>query len=232
MKMRHLVSRYGPSLAARCRRPPFPGEIGHDQDRRFLPMTGGVAAYGQGSWQGAPFARDMKPTILGKKVELVLVDDKSDKIEDRQRVTRLVEGAVVAIIILHQRQHPGRRPIRKSRRAHRLPTATNPLVTQGKKYLPRLLIDPFRARWPPKYAYETLKKRRRPLIDKAGTMRGRAISRKNHQTGGQIVAKTYCRTGDRTSRPRCRPLAKNPDVLYMPNYYTGGPRHEAAKGPA
>ena len=30
----------------------------------FLPMTGGVAAYGQGSWQGIQVAREMKPTIL------------------------------------------------------------------------------------------------------------------------------------------------------------------------
>lgn len=34
----------------------------------WLPMTGGVAAYGQMEYAGVQVAREMKPTVLGKKV--------------------------------------------------------------------------------------------------------------------------------------------------------------------
>jgi branched-chain amino acid transport system substrate-binding protein len=138
----------------------------------FLPMTGGVAAYGQGSWQGAQVARDMKPTILGKKVELILVDDKSDKIEAANAVTRLVEKEKVVAIIgssISGNTMAGGPIAEKAGVPVVSPTATNPLVTQGKKYIFRVcFIDPFQGEMAAKYAYETLNKRKAALIiDKA-----------------------------------------------------------------
>jgi branched-chain amino acid transport system substrate-binding protein len=127
----------------------------------FLPMTGGVAAYGQGGWQGVQAARELKPTILGKKVELVLVDDKSDKIEAANAVTRLVEKEkVVAIIgsMISGNTMAGGPIAEKAGIPVISPTATNPLVTQGKKYIFRVcFIDPFQGEMAAKYAYETLK---------------------------------------------------------------------------
>ena len=55
----------------------------------YLPMTGAVAAYGQDAWNGIQIAREMKPTVLGRNVELVLADTKSDKIESANAVSRL-----------------------------------------------------------------------------------------------------------------------------------------------
>jgi branched-chain amino acid transport system substrate-binding protein len=55
----------------------------------FLPMTGGVASYGQMGWAGIKTANKLEPTVLGKKVELILVDEKSDKIEAANAVSRL-----------------------------------------------------------------------------------------------------------------------------------------------
>ena len=192
-------------------------------------MTGGVAAYGQGSWQGAQFARDMKPTILGKKVELVLVDDKSDKIEAANAVTRLVEKEKVVAIIgssISGNTLAGGPIAEKAGVPIVSPTATNPLVTQGKKYIFRVcFIDPFQGEMAAKYAYETLKKRKAALIiDKAQDYCvGLAdFFEKNFtKLGGQIVAKTYCQTGDKDFTAQMSAIkAKNPDVLYMPNYYT------------
>jgi branched-chain amino acid transport system substrate-binding protein len=106
------------------------------------------------------------------------------------------------------------------------PTATNPLVTQGKKYIFRVcFIDPFQGEMAAKYAYETLKKRRAALIiDKAQDYCvGLAdfFEKSFTKLGGQIVAKTYCQTGDKDFTAQMSAIkAKNPDVLYMPNYYT------------
>jgi len=195
----------------------------------FLPMTGGVAAYGQGSWQGIQVARDMEPTVLGKKVELFLADDKSDKIEAANAVTRLVEKEKVVAIIgssISGNTMAGAPIAEKSGVPIISPTATNPLVTQGKKYIFRVcFIDPFQGEMAAKYAYETLKKRKAALIiDKAQDYCvGLAdfFEKSFTKMGGQIVAKTYCQTGDKDFTAQLSAIkAKNPDVLYMPNYYT------------
>ena len=64
MKMKHvLVAFMVLGLAFTMPAPAF-SQAKSDTIRigAFLPMTGGVAAYGQGSWQGIQAARDMKPT--------------------------------------------------------------------------------------------------------------------------------------------------------------------------
>jgi branched-chain amino acid transport system substrate-binding protein len=194
-----------------------------------LPITGAVAAYGQGSWQGAQVARDMKPTILGRKVELVLVDDKSDKIEAANAFTRLVEKDKVVAIIgssISGNTMAGGPIAEKAGVPVVSPTATNPLVTQGKKYIFRVcFIDPFQGEMAAKYAFETLKKRKAALIiDKAQDYAvGLAdfFERNFKKMGGQVVAKTYCQTGDKDFTAQLSTIkAKNADVIYMPNYYT------------
>jgi branched-chain amino acid transport system substrate-binding protein len=65
----------------------------------YLPMTGGVASFGQMEWAGIQTANAMKPTVLGRKVELFLVDTKSDKIEAANAVSRLIEKNKVSAII-------------------------------------------------------------------------------------------------------------------------------------
>lgn len=44
----------------------------------FEPMTGAMSVGGALCMQGYELAQEQKPTVLGKKVELVLVDNKSD----------------------------------------------------------------------------------------------------------------------------------------------------------
>ena len=46
----------------------------------FEPMTGANAAGGALEIEGIKLANKLYPTVLGKKVELVLVDNKSDKV--------------------------------------------------------------------------------------------------------------------------------------------------------
>ena len=112
----------------------------------WLPMTGAVAAYGQDAWSGLQIAKEMKPTVLGKTVELVLVDTKSDKIEAANAISRLIEKekvvAVIGEMISGDTMAGG--PIAERAKIPVVsPTATNPLVTQDKKYVFRVcFIDP------------------------------------------------------------------------------------------
>src|SRR3972149_2984545 len=42
----------------------------------ILAMTGGTSAFGQQTWTGMQIGRNIRPTVLGKKVELILLDNK------------------------------------------------------------------------------------------------------------------------------------------------------------
>ena len=65
----------------------------------FEPMTGANAAGGEMTVEGIKLANETKGEVLGKKVELVIVDNKSDKVVSANAVSRLIEkDKVVAII--------------------------------------------------------------------------------------------------------------------------------------
>ena len=103
----------------------------------YLPMTGAVASYGQMEWAGIQIAQEMQPTVLGKKVEVILVDTKSDKIEAANAMSRLIEKDKVVGVLgeaISGNSMAGN-PISETAKIPTVsPTATNPLVNQGKKY--------------------------------------------------------------------------------------------------
>ena len=57
----------------------------------FEPMTGANAAGGEMTVEGIKLANETRGEILGKKVELVIVDNKSDKVEAANAVSRLID---------------------------------------------------------------------------------------------------------------------------------------------
>ncbi|MDY0042651.1 MAG: ABC transporter substrate-binding protein, partial [Desulforhabdus sp.] len=103
----------------------------------YLPMTGAVAAYGEMENNGISIAKEMEPEVLGKKTEVILVDTKSDKIEAANAVTLLVEKEKVFGILgeaISGNTMAGN-PISEAAKVPSVsPTATNPLVNQGKNY--------------------------------------------------------------------------------------------------
>ena len=102
----------------------------------FLPLTGQNAFGGQLELEGVQLANKMKPEVLGRKVELIIVDNKSDKVEAANAVMRLTASDKVQGIIGTygsslalaggEVSEPAKTPAVAT-------SATNPLVTQGKK---------------------------------------------------------------------------------------------------
>ncbi|MGO9690407.1 MAG: ABC transporter substrate-binding protein, partial [Syntrophobacteraceae bacterium] len=112
----------------------------------YLPMTGGVAAYGKMEWSGIQTANSMAPEVLGKKIALTLLDTRSEQIESSNAVSLLTEMKVAGIIgeAISANTMAGNPISEKAQIPSISPTATNPLVTQGKKYAFRAcFIDPF-----------------------------------------------------------------------------------------
>src|SRR5690554_2120765 len=100
-------------------------------------MTGAVAAYGQMGWEGLQVIRSLGyDTVLGRPVELILVDNKSDKVEAANATTRLINQGVVAIIgTMTSGNILAAGPIAEEAGIPIIgPSTTNPLVTQGRDY--------------------------------------------------------------------------------------------------
>ncbi len=195
----------------------------------FLPMTGGVAAYGQEEWEGIQVANQMQPTVLGKKVEIFLVDEKSDRIEAANAVSRLIQNNKVVAILgsaTSSNTMAGSAVAEKAKIPVISPTATDPRVTQNKKYMFRVCFtDSFQGEVAAKYVYNNLKARRAALlVDQAQDYSvdlGNIFEKSFKKLGGQVAIKTYCRSGDQDFSAQLASIKKaNADVLYLPNYYT------------
>ena len=126
----------------------------------YLPLTGQNAFGGQLELEGVQLAHKLTPTVLDRPVELVIVDNKSDKVEAANAVKRLTERDKVLAIIGTYGSSLAMAGGEVAERA-KVPvigtSCTNPLVTQGKKYYFRAcFIDPYQGAAAATYAFKNL----------------------------------------------------------------------------
>ena len=195
----------------------------------YLPMTGAAAAMGQMVWEGVQTAHQLQPQVLGQPVKLALVDTKSDRIESANAVSRLIEKEKVTAIIgevISSDTLAGAPIAERAGIPNISPTATNPLVTQGRRFAFRAAyVDDLQGKVAARYAWENLKARRvAVLIDQAQDYcvgLANFFMAEFKRRGGEIVAITYIQTGDQDFTAQISALkGKNPDLIYAPNYYT------------
>lgn len=194
----------------------------------YLPMTGAAAAMGQMVWEGAQVAHKLKPRVLGQEVKLVLVDTKSDKMEAANAVSRLIEkDGVKAIIgeVISSDTLAGAPIAERAQIPNISPTATNPLVTQNKRFAFRACFaDDLQGKVAARYAREHLKVKRLALmIDQAQDYcvgLSLYFMREFKRLGGEIVTMTHIQTGDQDFSGQIAAIkAQKPDLIYAPNYY-------------
>jgi len=194
----------------------------------YLPMTGAAAAMGQMVWEGVQVAHKLKPQVVGQDVKLVLVDTKSDKIEAANAVSRLIEkDGVTAIIgeVISSDTLAGSPIAERARIPNISPTATNPLVTQNKKFAFRACFaDDLQGKVAARYARNHLKiKRAAVIIDQAQDYcvgLSLYFMREFKHLGGEIVSLTHIQTGDQDFSGQIAAIkAKKPQLIYAPNYY-------------
>ncbi len=195
----------------------------------MLSMTGAGAAYGQMEWIGINIARKMVSRVLGRPIRFFLVDTKSEKIEAANAANRLIKkNKVVAIIgpTISSTSLAAAPITEKARVPMVSPSATNPLVTQERKYAFRTcFIDPFQGIVAARYAYQVLKKRRAAIIIDIAQDYSVGLAKffeaEFKRLGGKVVAKAFCQSGDQDFNAQLSAIIpKKPDVLYLPNYYT------------
>jgi branched-chain amino acid transport system substrate-binding protein len=194
----------------------------------YLPMTGPAAAMGQMVWEGIQVAHRLQPRVLGQPVQLVLVDTRSDRIEAANAVSRLIESDKVAAIIGEVISSDTLAGVPIAERAgvpNISPTATNPLVTQNRRFAFRAcFVDSLQGRVAARFAWENLKARRvAVLIDQAQDYcvgLAKFFMDEFKRRGGQIVSISYIQTGDQDFSAQISALkGAHPDLIFAPNYY-------------
>ena len=197
----------------------------------FLPLTGQMAYGGQLELDGVKMAHKELPSVLGKKIELFVVDNKSDKVESANAVKRLIEKEkVVAIIGTYGSSlaMAGGEVAEKAGIPMMGTSCTNPLVTQGKKYYFRAcFIDPFQGAGAATYAVETLKMKKAALIVDVANDYSVGLASFFKQSykkqGGEIVAELKYNSGDQDFTAQLTEIiSKKPDVLFIPSYFAEG----------
>src|SRR3989337_2560633 len=178
----------------------------------ILAMTGGTSAFGQQTWTGMQIGRNIRPTVLGKKVELILLDNKSDKIESANAAQRLIQKDKVIAIIGDV--------------ASSNSLAITPIVTLNRKYVFRAcFIDPFQGEVMAKFAYNELKARKAAVLTDIGQDYSvgltSAFVKTYKKLGGQIVRQVNYQSGDQDFTAHLTAIKEtNPDIIAITGYYT------------
>lgn len=197
----------------------------------FEPLTGASAAGGEMTLNGIKLANEIAPEVLGKKVELFIVDNKSDKVEAANAVARLIDKEKVTAIIGSYSSSLSMAAGDTVKNA-KVPTVgcspTNPLVTKDNEYYFRVcFIDPFQGTVMAKYAANELKAKTAAIIkdvqqDYSVGLSNYFIQAFKEATGdpNAIVEEISYNTGDTDFTAQLIAIkAKNPDVIFAPGNY-------------
>jgi len=194
----------------------------------YEPMTGPYAAGGQMTMEGVNLAFEQQPTVLGKPIKMVLVDNKSEKVEAANAVARLIEfEKAVAIVGTYGSACaiPGSEVANKAGVPMMGCSPTNPLVTLGKPYAFRAcFIDPFQGAVMANFAVSNFNAKTAVVIQDIASDYAVGLSNFFREafiklTGNpkSIIGLISYQTGDQDFTAQVTYAAgKNPDVVFVP----------------
>ncbi len=197
----------------------------------YLPLTGQNAFGGQLEVDGVKLAHEQMPKVLDRDIELVVVDNKSDKVEAGNAVKRLIERDHVNVIIGTYGSSlamAGGEVAEKAKVPAIGTSCTNPLVTMGKKYYFRVCyIDPWQGAAAATYVHDNLKMKKAAILMDMTNDYAVGLSaffeKSFKKLGGEMVAKLKYSSGDQDFTAQLTELIKlKPDVVFMPAYFAEG----------
>lgn len=198
----------------------------------FEPLTGANAAGGAIELEGIKLANELYPEVLGKKVELVVVDNKSDKVEAANAAARLIEKEKVVAIIGSWGSSLSMAAGDAVRNAE-VPaigaSCTNPLVTLNNDYYFRVcFIDPFQGTVMANYAINKLNAKTAAIIQEISSDYSVGLAKFftdafKELTGNEnaILGSASYNTGDQDFTAQLTNIKQlNPDVIFAPGNFT------------
>jgi branched-chain amino acid transport system substrate-binding protein len=198
----------------------------------FGSLTGGTATFGTSNHEGVMLAVEeinAAGGVLGKPVRVVTEDNQSKPEESVTAVLKLIKQDQVSAIIgeVASSRSLAAAPQCQANKIPMLsPASTNPKVTEVGDYIFRAcFIDPFQGSTMARFAVERLGAKRIAILTdrKNDYSVGLAHYFKESATklGAEIVAEESYGEGDIEFKAQLTTIKNaNPDVLYVPGYYT------------
>ena len=198
----------------------------------FEPLTGANGAGGADEYDGIKLANKLAPTVLGKKIQLVAVDNKSDKVEAANAATVLVQKEKVKAVIgsWGSSLSMSGGPIFAEAKVPAVAvSATNPNVTKGNPFYFRVcFLDPFQGTVNASYAFNTLKAKKVAIIREVSNDYSVGLAKffvdefvKLAGDPAAVVATSDYNTGDQDFTAQLTNIKKfEPDVIFAPGNYT------------
>jgi branched-chain amino acid transport system substrate-binding protein len=194
-------------------------------------LTGGTATFGKNTQNGVQMAIDevnAKGGVLGKKVVLQTEDNASRADESVTAVQKLISSDNVLVVLgdVASSNSLAAAPICQNAKVPMVsPTSTNPKVTQVGDYIFRTcFIDPFQGTVCARFAKDNLKAKTVAIFvdNKSDYSKGLAkYFDEEFSKTGKVVSTSYYSAGDSDFRAQLTNIkAKNPDLLFVPGYYT------------
>jgi branched-chain amino acid transport system substrate-binding protein len=200
----------------------------------YASLTGSQATFGQSTDNGLKLAIEeinAAGGVDGKQVRVITYDDKGEPREAGAAVTRLVSrDGVVAVIgeVASGLSLAGAPICQESGVPMVSPSSTNPKVTKvGDKIFRVCFIDPFQGGVCAKFARESAKLKATKAAILYDQSAAYAVGLQEEfdkafvARGGEIVAKETYTEGDQDFAASLTKIrAANPDVIFVPGYYT------------
>lgn len=196
----------------------------------FEPMTGANAAGGEMTVEGIELAHEKISEVLGREIKLEIVDNKSEKVEAANAVSKLVDKDKAVAIIGSYGSSLSMAAGDIVKNAE-VPTVgcspTNPLVTLNNDYYFRVcFIDPFQGTVMANYAIDELGAKTAAIIQDVqqdysvglSTYFKKAFTESMGEDS--IVGESSYNTGDQDFSAQLTNMKSlNPDVIFAPGNY-------------
>jgi branched-chain amino acid transport system substrate-binding protein len=202
----------------------------------FEPLTGANAAGGAEEVDGIKLAQSLYPTVTvgGKelKIELVIADNKSDKVEAANAGQRLVDSDKVNVVLgsWGSGLAMAAGPIFKEKKVPAIGlSCTNPLVTKDNDFYFRVcFLDPFQGTVMANYAFKDVKAKKAVIIREVSNDYSVGLAKFFVDAFKQLTGDPNCilaelnyNTNDQDfSAQLTQVKTLKPDVIFAPGNYT------------
>ena len=194
------------------------------------PLTGGVAIYGISATNGLKLAVDeinANGGILGKQIELNLLDEKGDSTEAVNAYNKLVDWGMVALVgdITSKPSVAVAEVAAQDGIPMITPTGTQLNITEAGSNVFRVCFtDPYQGEVLAKYTKDKLGAKTVAIISNNSSDYSdgvaNAFAKEAEAQGIQVVAREGYSDGDKDFKAQLTKIAQqNPDVLFVPDYY-------------
>jgi len=201
-------------------------KIGH-----FASMTGGTANFGQSCDKGARLAiQEINAAggVLGRPVELITEDDRSQSTEARTSALKLIQQDKVVALIgeVASSNSIAAAPVAQQAQIPMVsPASTNPEVTEKGDYIFRIcFIDPFQGEVMAKFGYNSLGKKTAAIFTDVKSAYSVGLAKYFRETftqlGGTITTEEAYSQNDIEFKAQLTKIKReNPEILFVPGYY-------------